>query len=54
MSLCKLAELTGISYSRRREILIYNDPISIKEALLLAEVFHTDPAFWINIKKCSS
>lgn len=51
MSLCKLAELTGISYSRRRKILIYNDPISIKEALLLAEVFHTDPDFWINIYK---
>ncbi|WP_353713814.1 helix-turn-helix transcriptional regulator [Escherichia coli] len=51
MSLCKLAELTGMSYSRIRKIIIHNDPISIKEALLLAEVFHTDPDFWINLQK---
>lgn len=50
MSLCKLAELTGMSYSRIRKIIIHNDPISIKEALLLAEVFHTDPDFWINLQ----
>ena len=50
MSLCKLAELTGMSYSRIRKIIIHNDPISIKEALLLAEVLHTDPDFWINLQ----
>lgn len=50
MSLCKLAELTGMSNSRIRKIIIHNDRISIKEALLLAEVFHTDPDFWINLQ----
>lgn len=50
MSLCKLAELTGMSNSRIRKIIIHNDPINIKEALLLAEVFHTDPDFWINLQ----
>ncbi|HHT8355381.1 TPA: HigA family addiction module antitoxin [Raoultella ornithinolytica] len=50
ISLCKLAELTGMSNSRIRKIIIHNDPISIKEALLLAEVFHTDPDFWINLQ----
>lgn len=45
MSLCKLAELTGMSYSRIRKIIIHNDPISLKEALLLAEAFHTDRIF---------
>lgn len=50
MSLCKLAELTGMSYSRIRKIIIHNDPISIKEALLLAEVLYTDPDFWINLQ----
>lgn len=50
MSLCKLAELTGMSYSRIRKIIIHNDPISLKEALLLAEAFHTDPDFWINLQ----
>ncbi|EBP9944782.1 HigA family addiction module antidote protein [Salmonella enterica] len=50
MSLCKLAELTGMSYSRIMKIIIHNDPISLKEALLLAEAFHTDPDFWINLQ----
>lgn len=50
MSLCKLAELTGMSYSRIRKIIIHNDPISLKEALLLAEAFHTEPDFWINLQ----
>lgn len=50
MSLCKLAELTGMSYSRIRKIIIHNDPISLKETLLLAEAFHTDPDFWINLQ----
>ncbi|WP_353655998.1 HigA family addiction module antitoxin [Citrobacter sp. Cb022] len=50
MSLCKLAEFTGMSYSRIRKIIIHNDPISLKEALLLAEVFHTDSDFWINLQ----
>ncbi|EFC9731894.1 HigA family addiction module antitoxin [Klebsiella pneumoniae] len=50
MSICKLAGLTGMSYSRIRKILIYHTPISLNEALLLAEILKTDADFWINLK----
>jgi len=50
MSICKLAGLTGMSYSRIRKILIYHTPISLNEALLLAEILKTDADFWINLQ----
>ncbi|EDV9435588.1 HigA family addiction module antidote protein [Salmonella enterica subsp. enterica] len=50
MSICKLADLTGMSYSRIRKILIYHTPISLNEALLLAEIFKTDADFLINLQ----
>ncbi|EBH9037730.1 TPA_asm: hypothetical protein G0B27_01975 [Salmonella enterica subsp. indica] len=49
---CRLTLIysTKPSYSRIRKILIYHTPISLNEALLLAEIFKTDADFWINLQ----
>lgn len=50
MSLCKLADLTGISSLVLENILMHKHSININEGLLLADVFQTDADFWVNLQ----
>lgn len=51
ISLCKLADLTSISYNVLEDILIHYHSININEGSLLADAFQTDADFWINLQR---